>query len=801
MLSTPKIQGMKTTLLTLLFLSCFLTPRLFAQPAGRENFDAGWKFHLGDIPHAEVSNFNDQKWRNLNLPHDWSIEGSFRPDNPSGHQGGLLPGGIGWYRKKFILDNVTDIKEFIVLDGAYKNSTVYINGHPLGTRPYGYATFQYDMTPFIQEGENVVAVKVDNSKQPDSRWYTGAGIYRHVWLVTTSPVYVSQWGTFVTTPKITSREATVDIATTIANDTKELVNLRIVSSIVDNTGKEVAVQTQSGKAKPDSKLVLNTTLKVTSPNLWDVENPNRYKLVTSIYQGKILKDRYNTNFGIRTLAFRADSGFFLNGKNTKILGVCNHHDLGSLGSALNDRALQRQLELLKTMGCNAIRCSHNLMAPELLELCDKMGFLVMDETFDCWYIGKDAAPFGFQNYFKDWHEREITDMVLRDRNHPSVILWSIGNEIKEQWFPGSTTGGDIARELVGLIKKYDKTRFTTSAFNFSREAEKKGMTAAVDVVGFNYTIDAYDEFKKNHPDWLYIASETTSQFDSRGVYHFTLDSLTKTFKDCQTSAFDDAGGGTTHEEAWQAVKERPSMSGMFIWTGFDYMGEPAPYEKQAVSSYFGIFDLCGFPKDAFYFYKSQWTKEPMVHLLPHWNWKTGEPIDVVAYTNCDEVRLYLNDKPLEDRNFSSTKKLSLRWKVPFTKGILRAEGYINGKLVAKDVVKTAADPVKMELSADRSAIHADGTDLSYITVKITDELGTLVPEADNLVHFEIEGEGKIVGVGNGNAMSLEPAKGNERRAFSGMCQAIIQSSGKKGNVTLKATSLGLADEKITLSCQ
>ena len=318
MLSTPKIQGMKTTLLTLLFLSCFLTPRLFAQPAGRENFDAGWKFHLGDIPHAEVSNFNDQKWRNLNLPHDWSIEGSFRPDNPSGHQGGLLPGGIGWYRKKFILDNVTDIKEFIVLDGAYKNSTVYINGHPLGTRPYGYATFQYDMTPFIQEGENVVAVKVDNSKQPDSRWYTGAGIYRHVWLVTTSPVYVSQWGTFVTTPKITSREATVDIATTIANDTKELVNLRIVSSIVDNTGKEVAVQTQSGKAKPDSKLVLNTTLKVTSPNLWDVENPNRYKLVTSIYQGKILKDRYNTNFGIRTLAFRADSGFFLNGKNTKI---------------------------------------------------------------------------------------------------------------------------------------------------------------------------------------------------------------------------------------------------------------------------------------------------------------------------------------------------------------------------------------------------------------------------------------------------------------------------------------------------
>ena len=792
---------MKTTLLTLLFITCFLTPTLFAQSAGRENFDAGWKFHPGDLPHAEQQAFDDQKWRNLNLPHDWSIEGSFRPDNPSGHQGGLLPGGIGWYRKKFNLENITGKKEFIVIDGAYKNSTVYINGHPLGTRPYGYATFQYDMTPFIQKGENVVAVKVDNSKQPDSRWYTGAGIYRHVWLVTTSPVYVSQWGTYVTTPKVTNREATVTIVTTIANDTKELTNLKIVSSIVDNTGKEVVSQTQSGKAIADSKLALNTTLKIPIPKLWDLENPNLYKLVTSVYQEKELKDTYVTAFGVRTLVFRADSGFFLNGKNTKILGVCNHHDLGSLGAALNDRALQRQLELLKTMGCNAIRCSHNLMAPELLELCDKMGFLVMDETFDSWYIGKDAAPFGFQNYFKDWHEREITDMVLRDRNHPSVIMWSIGNEIKEQWFPGSTNGGDIARELVGLIKKLDITRFTTSAFNFSRDAEKKGMTAAVDVVGFNYTIDAYDEFKNNHPDWLYIASETTSQFDSRGIYHFTLDSLTKTFKDCQASAFDDAGGGTTHEEAWQAVKERPYMSGLYIWTGFDYLGEPAPYEKQAVSSYFGIFDLCGFPKDAFYFYQSQWKKEPMVHLLPHWNWKPGQLIDVVAYTNCDEVKLYLNNKLLETRDFSNTKKLSLRWKVPYTEGQLKAEGYIDGKLVATDVVKTATDPAKVELSADRSSIRADGTDLTFITVKITDEHGTVVPEADNLVHFEIEGEGEIVGVGNGNAMSLEPAKGHERRAFSGMCQVIIQSAGKKGNITLKASSLGLTDQKITISCQ
>ena len=788
----------RTTFLFIVLVCIAANFQLSAQPAGRENFDANWKFHLGDIAGAETVSFSDVKWRELNLPHDWSIEGSFRPDNPSGHQGGLLPGGIGWYRKKFNLNDTAGKKFFIVFDGVYKNSTVYINGNELGTRPYGYATFQYDMTPYIREGENVLAVKVDNSKQPDSRWYTGAGIYRHVWLITSSPVYVAQWGTFVTTPVVSEKEATVNVLTTIANDTPEKSNLSILLSVLDDSGKEVATQKQSVKANSNSNIEVKTNLKVNSPKLWDTENPNLYKLVTKVFQGKDLKDIYTTTFGIRSIAFRADSGFYLNGKNVKILGVCNHHDLGALGAAINDRALQRQLELLKTMGCNGIRCSHNLMAPELLELCDKMGFLVMDETFDSWYIGKDAAPFGFQNYFKDWHEREITDMVLRDRNHPSVIFWSIGNEIKEQWFPGSTNGGEIARELVATVKKYDTTRFTTSAFNFPRDADKKGMTAAVDVVGFNYSIDAYDEIRQKHPDWFYLASETTSQFDSRGVYHFTLDTIVKTFPDCQASAFDDAGGGTTHEEAWLAVKNRPWMSGLYIWTGFDYFGEPSPYGNQAVSSYFGIFDLCGFPKDSYYFYKSQWTNEPMVHLLPHWNWKEGQQIDVLAYTNCDEVKLYLNGQLLETKKLADTQKLSLRWKVPFRAGVLKAEGFNNGKLVATDVVKTAGDIAKIELLPDRSTINANGKDLSFITVKITDENGTLVPEADNLVHFELEGEGKIVGVGNGNPMSLEPAKGRERRAFSGMCQVIVQSTGNAGDIKLKASSLGLADAAVLI---
>ena len=792
---------MKNKIPILLAFLCLSTLRLSAQPPGRQNFDANWKFHLGDLLQAEQLSYQDLKWRTLDLPHDWSIEGSFRPDNPSGHQGGLLPGGIGWYRKKFELNPEEGKKYFIVFDGVYKNSTIYLNGHALGTRPYGYATFQYDLTPWLQKGENLLAVKVDNSKQPDSRWYTGAGIYRHVWMVTTSDLHVAQWGIHVTTPRVSAKEAILSIVTKIENEGKSKTNFKIISSLLDKSGKEVATHSQNERAEPHSAKEVNTTLILKSPLLWDIKHPELYRLITKIYTGKELKDSYTTSVGIRSIAFRADSGFFLNGKQVKILGVCNHHDLGPLGSALNDRALQRQLELLKSMGCNGIRCSHNLMAPELLDLCDKMGFLVMDETFDCWYIGKDAAPFGFQNYFKEWHEREISDMVKRDRNHPSVIFWSIGNEIKEQWFPGSTNGGEIARELVGIIKKLDNTRFTTSAFNFVRDAEKKGMTAAVDVVGFNYTIDAYDEIRQKHPTWFYLASETTSQFDSRGVYHLPVDSLAKTFPDGQTSAFDDASGGTTHEEAWLAVKERPWMSGMYIWTGFDYLGEPAPYEKTAVSSYFGIFDLCGFPKDSYFFYKSQWTKEPIVHLLPHWNWKAGQLVDVVAYTNCDEVRLSLNGQPLESKKLKDSKKLSLRWKVPFAPGVLKAEGYLNGKLVTTDQVVTSGDAAKIELVADRKNLDASGKDLSFVTVRITDENGVLVPGADNLIHFELEGAGKIVGLANGNPMSLEPAKGSVRRAFSGMCLVVVQTTAKKGEIVLKASSPVLKECKMTLSSQ
>jgi len=811
---------MNRIVFTFITLFCLEITQLFAQSAGRENFDLNWMFHLGDVPGADKPGFPDQDWRRLDLPHDWSIEGSFKPDNPATNAGAALPGGIGWYRKTFSVTDTKSKHRFIRFDGVYMNSTVWINGHQLGNRPFGYSTFEYDMTPYLVEGANVVAVKVDNSLQPNSRWYSGSGIYRHVWLTTTSPVHVSQWGTYVTTPKVSGKEALAQVETSISNEKQEKTTIRIISSILDRNGKKVASQVQTAKIEPNGKLKINTNLKVDAPELWSIEHPYLYRLASEVYEGKELRDTYYTTFGIRSIQFRSDSGFFLNNKCVKVKGVCMHHDLGYLGTALNTRALTRQLEILKSMGCNGIRTSHNPPSPDLLELCDQMGFVVMDEAFDVWNLEK--IKYDYHMYFKEWHEKDLSDMVLRDRNHPSVFLWSIGNEIPEKNHT-KYGGAAIAKELDGIIKRYDKTRFTTSAFAGVWRADTTFMSDKVDVIGINYTVERYAEEKAKHPNGFFIASETTSSLSDRGIYHFPADSAMKPTPDLHCSAFDNRGtyydrpATMITQTTWKAVKETPYVAGLFIWTGFDYFGEPA-YPFPSISSSYGIVDLCGFPKDVFYFYKSQWTSEPVLHLLPHWNWKAGQVIDVIAYTNCDEVKLYLNDKLIGEQAFANTKihfktnqwdkpidlgegqKLSLDWKVPFAPGTLKAEGYKNGKLILTDSVKTAGDPSKIELVADRSTIPADGTGLSYITVKINDKNGTIVPTADNLVHFDIEGDGQIVGVGNGDPISLEPAKGNERRAFSGMCQVIIQSTHKSGKIIFKASSLGLADEKITILC-
>lgn len=807
----------KTTLL--LFFLFAVTIQLKAQPGGRENFDANWRFHLGDLPGAELPGFPDQDWRKLDLPHDWSIEGNFKPDNPATNSGASLPGGVGWYRKTLNLSNRESKFRFIGFDGVYMNSTVWVNGHMLGNRPYGYSSFEYDMTPYLTDGENVVAVKVDNSLQPNSRWYSGSGIYRHVWLTTSSPVHVAHWGTFVTTPKVSAKEAFVQLGATIANRGKEKAYIQVVSTIYDSSGKKIAARTQKEKIEPGSKVNLDTGIPVTSPQLWSPEHPALYRLATQIFEGNELKDTYNTTFGIRSLQFRPDSGLFINNKSTKVLGVCMHHDLGCLGAAVNTRAITRQLEILKSMGCNGIRTSHNPPSPDLLDLCDKMGFLVMDEAFDVWYLEK--MKYDYHIYFKEWHERDLADMVLRDRNHPSVILWSIGNEIAEKNHT-KYGGAAIAKELDGIIKKYDKTRYTTSAFAGVWRADTTFMSDKVDVIGINYTVERYPEEKLKHPSGLFIASETTSSLSDRGIYHFPADKAMKPTPDLHCSSFDHRGtyydrpASMITQTTWRAVKETPYVAGLFVWTGFDYYGEPI-YPYPCISSSFGIVDLCGFPKDVFYFYKSQWTSEPVLHLLPHWNWKMGDTIDVIAYTNCESVKLFLNDKPLGEQAFANTKttyytnqwdkvinlgdgqKLSLDWRIPFSPGTLRAEGYRDGQLIATDIINTAGDAAIIELTADHSQLSADGKDLSFITIRIKDANGNLVPGADNLIHFDLAGEGRIAGVANGDPISLEPATGKQRRAFSGMCQAVVQSTGKGGEITLKASSPGLPDATIILT--
>jgi beta-galactosidase len=772
---------------------------LQAQPMGRKNFDGGWKFRLGDVNKAQEPGFADQEWRSLDLPHDWSIEGEFSPTNPSTNSGGSLPGGIGWYRKSFIMTNYTKGENlFIEFDGVYMNSSVWINGHYLGNRPYGYATFQYDLTPYLQSGTNVIAVKVDNSKQPNSRWYSGSGIYRHVWLISSPAIHIAQWGTCTTTPKVSEQEAEVQSTAKVYNGTGAVASVDVVVNIFDNTGKTVATQKQVQSLKPGMAGEVALHLTVSSPQLWDVSHPYLYKMVTEVYQDGVLQDSYTNNLGIRYIRFDSDKGFFLNGKPLKILGVCDHHDLGCLGSALNDRALERQLEILKAMGCNAIRTSHNPPAPELLDLCDKMGFLVMDEAFDCWYKGKNK--YDFHLWFKEWHERELSDLVQRDRNHPSVILWSIGNEIPEQF---GVRGGRIARELVGIVKKYDKTRPTTSALSSITLADMNGFAAALDVAGINYSIKEYDKQKQKYPHRAYIGSETTSAVASRGVYHMPAAINRLKSPDMQCSAYDNCyvPWGASAEEAWREVKKRDFMSGLFVWTGFDYIGEPTPYNYPAVSSYFGIIDLCGFPKDPYYLYQSQWTEQPVLHLLPHWNWKSSDTIDVLAFTNCDEVKLYLNDQPLGSSNFNGTDKMHLSWKVMYKPGVLRAEGFRNGKIVKRDSVQTAGPPARIILIPDRKTIRSDGSDLSYVTVKVTDSRGVLVPDAEQLIHFDVSGEGKITGVDNGNSISLEPHKSNQRKAFHGMCLAVLQSTGKKGDIKITATCPGLPNAETVIKAE
>jgi len=800
---------MKKNFYAALYLVLIIAPcrKGWSQTGARTvaRFDTGWKFNLGDAAGAAQAVFNDAGWRALTLPHDWSIEGPFDKNSPAGIGGGALTGGIGWYRKTFVLPGVQGNKHvFIDFDGVYRNSEVWINGHLLGKRPNGYISFRYELTPFLVFGgkKNVIAVKVDNSKQPNSRWYSGSGIYRHVWLVTTRDVMVDQWGVCVTTPVVSAQSATVRVSTQISSLAAS-ADIELTTTIYDKTGNRIGMHTE--KAAVSAKTPVAQQFTLDNPHLWSVNDPYLYKAVAVIRRKGQVLDEYTTPFGIRFFTFDVDKGFLLNGGRVKINGVCNHHDLGCLGTAVNTRALERQLEILKAMGCNGIRTSHNPPAPELLDLCDKMGFIVMDEAFDMWK--KEKNPYDYHLDWDEWHERDLKDQVLRDRNHPSVFVWSIGNEVNEQWDTTDVSGTQIARELTGIVHALDPTRPVTSALSSPYPFNPVVKANALDLIGYNYDNRDLADFHTRFPGKKFIGTESVSALETRGFYDRSVPSdsirrwpqqwdkpLAGGNTDHTVSAYDhvSAPWGGTHEETWKLFKKYDFLSGQYIWTGFDYIGEPTPYEWPSRSSYFGIIDLAGFPKDVYYMYQSEWTDKPVLHLVPdHWSWKKGDSIDVWAYyNNADEVELYLNGQSLGIRK-KQNDDMHVEWKnVAFESGTLKAVSRKGGKTVLTSTINTAVAPQKIVLKADRVHIKADGRDLSFITVKITDKAGSFFP-SDDLVKFTVTGPGIIAGVDNGSQTSMEPFKASRRKAFNGLCLAVIQSAGKKGVIHVKAVAEGM----------
>lgn len=808
-------------------------------------FNDGWKFNLGDVPDAKNKNYDDESWRSLTLPHDWSIEQDFNKNSPSTHEGGFLDGGVGWYRKSFVLPKEMEGKKITIdFDGVYMDSYIYVNGEQVGNHPYGYTPFSFDITDnLVCDGvtENVISVKVNN-KQPSSRWYSGSGIYRDVKLTVTDKVHVEQYGTYVTTPNLENEyskgKATVNIKTDIANEEGSDKEVNLISTIYDAKGNKVGDSTSTQVINANSTYKYDQNIEVKNPELWGTENPYLYSVVTTVLIDNEVVDEYETEFGMRWFDITTDNGFFLNGEQMKLEGVCMHHDQGALGAVANEAAIRRQVKILKDMGVNSIRVTHNPAAQVLIDICNEEGILLIDEAFDTWYGGKKTYDYG--RFFEQksihgdmtWAEYDVKQMVNRGKNAPSIIMWSLGNEIWESNQPKSI---ETAKNLQSWVKEIDTTRPTTFGEDKFRMGEGTGghenVASVFDVVGFNYAEANYDSFHEKYPEWILYGSETSSATRSRGVYSHPESTSSHTHDDLQQSDYDNdhVGWGRTAEDAWKRDRDREYILGEYIWTGFDYIGEPTPYYSTfpAKSSYFGAIDTAGFEKDIYYFYQSQWSDEPMVHLLPHWNWENdnsikvdGNKILVKAYTNANSVDLYYNEDVNSDKlgtlvgsdeyevtnagyngEYKETDdgKLHLEFKVEYKPGKLTAVAKDeNGEEIARDVVKTANEAKAIDLSADRQVIESDGYDLSYITVDIVDENGTLVPNANNLVNFEVSGNGVIVGVDNGNAASVERYKDNKREAFNGKALVIVQSTKDAGSFTLTATSNGLTTDTINV---
>jgi beta-galactosidase len=788
------------------------------------------------VPYTQPD-FDDGTWRQLDLPHDWAIEGPFHQEYP-GETAKLPYWGVGWYRKHFDVAAADRGRQFYLdVDGAMSYANVWINGRYVGGWPYGYNSWRVDLTPHVRFGaENVVAIRLDNP--PDSsRWYPGGGIYRNVWLVKIEPVHVGHWGTQITTPEVTPDAATVAIDVQIVNRQAVASTVEVAATIYElgaNGEKSSAPVASAGRITVEVPAggVANGLLKgrISEPKLWSPTEPNRYVAVTCVREGGRLVDRYETTFGVRTIQFTPDEGFLLNGKLTEIRGVCLHHDLGALGAALNLRAQERQLEKLKELGCNAVRTSHCPPSPGLLDLCDRMGFLVMAEAFDAWRMAKRDNDYHV--LFDDWHERDLRAMIRRDRNHPSIILWSLGNEIYEQ---RDGANAPLAKQLAAIAHDEDPTRPVNMALHVV-DASTNGFQNAVDVFGYNYTPFGYAQFRIDNPEIPLVGSETSSCTSTRGEYFFPVNEADKRTGrvNFQATSYDYSAPkwAMAPDLEFKGQDENPFVAGEFVWTGFDYLGEPTPYDKDAKemlvftdpalkakaeeqlkargtiavpsrSSYFGIFDLAGFRKDRFYIYQARWRPElPMAHILPHWNWpeRVGKVTPVHVYTSGDEAELFLNGRSL-GRKKKAEYDYRLRWDdVVYQPGELRVVAYKDGREWATDTVTTTGQPAALSISADRDAIRADGQDLSFVTVSVVDDHGRVVPRSKNHVRFELSGPGRIVATDNGDPTSHLQFQLAERDAFNGLCLVIVRAtSAAAGTITVRAVSDGLQGAEIRIT--
>ncbi len=799
-------------MMILLFLLLGATVSLRGQSRKVIDFNGGWWFKL-DSSQQYGHGRKGEGWRKLDLPHDWSIEMPFRENSPAGSGAAYLDGGVGWYQKTFKLAQAEyGQRIFIAFEGVYENSEVWINGHFLGKRPNGYIGFEYELSPYLYwDGrDNLLSVKVNNKNQPNSRFYSGSGIYRDVKLISRNPVSIGTNSTFIRAGQLSEKRAVVDLSLEIEHNLEESKKITLLTEVLSAQGAVVASERTMLSAVKAGLYSIAQQIVLENPVLWGIENPYQYTAkIKLIVDGRVL-DEQLTKFGLRNFSFDQQRGFILNGRQLKIRGVCLHSDLGALGMAFNTSAALRQLRIMKAMGVIGIRTSHNPVPPAFLDLCDSLGFVVMSETFDVWKGHKN--PYDYHLYWDEWYKRDFVDHVKRDRNHPSLFIWCLGNEAQEQWH-SKADGTAIPIALAAIVDSLDGTRPTTIANNELSKANPVLMSSAVDLIGYNYNHKKWASFPQDHPGKKFIVTESTSALESRGTYDLVPYDSSRMWperwdipfsggnEDRNISAYDNVftPWGSNHQTSLRLMERYDHIAGMYVWTGFDYLGEPTPYTWPARSSYFGIVDLAGFPKDVYYLYQSVWTEKPILHVLPHWNWKQGDRVDIVVYFNqADRVELYLNGKKIGEQSRDPDRYDLVFKAVEFEPGEIEVISFQGGKKLLSKTIRTAAKAHRIQLSSENLTFNSANKELSFVHAYIVDEFGTIVPDADDKIEFEVKGDGaKIVATDNGNTTDLTSFQSASRNAFHGKALAIVTSK-NKGEIRVRAKGEGLISGVIQL---